>query len=65
MKQAILDDLELELPNGSDDLATIELIGEELGDALSHELVDPLSKLLGLHGILVLNVLKELGGEAG
>ena len=42
MEEAVLDDFELELTHGADDLATIELIDEELCYALAHQLFDPL-----------------------
>ena len=59
-----MDDLELELSDCTDDLPTVELIDEELCHTFAHQLVNPLSKLLGLHRVLVLDVLEELGGEA-
>ena len=60
-----MDDFELKLSDRTDDLTPIELIDEELCYTFAHELVDTLGELLGLHRILVLDVLEELGGEAG
>ena len=61
--QAILDDLELQLAHSTDNLATIELIDEQLGHTLVHQLVDTLLQLLRLHGVVVLDILKQLGRE--
>ena len=56
MQQTVLDDLELERANGSDDLAVVELVREQLGHTLVHELVDTLGQLLGFHGVGVLDI---------
>ena len=61
--KTILNDLELQLANGADDLAPVELVDEQLGDALVHELVDALLELLRLHGVVVLDILEQLGRE--
>lgn len=59
--KAILDDLELELAYGTDDLTAIELVDEELSHAFVHELGNTFLKLLGLHGVGVLYVFEHLG----
>ena len=64
MKESVLNDLELERADGSDDFTSVELVDEELRHALVHKLVDALGELLGLHGVGVVNVSEELGGEA-
>ena len=61
--QSILDDLELQLTNGTYNLTAIELVDKQLGNALVHQLVNTLLQLLRLHGIVVLNVLEQLRGE--
>ena len=61
--KTILDHLELQLPHGADDLAVVELVDKQLGDALVHQLVDTLLQLLGLHRIVVLDVFEELWRE--
>ena len=61
--QTVLDDLELQLSDGSYDLASIELIGEDLCHAFVHELVDALGELLGLHGVGILDVHEQFGRE--
>ena len=63
--QTILDDLELQLADGADNLATVELVDKQLGDALVHQLVDALLQLLRLHGVVVLDVFEEFGRERG
>ena len=65
MQQTVLDDLELERADGPDDLAVVELVREQLGHALVHELVNALGQLLGFHGVGVLDVLEEFRGETG
>ena len=57
--QTILDDLKLQLAYGADDLAVVELVDEQLGDTLVHQLVDTLLKLFRLHGIIVLYIFEE------
>ena len=61
--QTILDDLKLQLAYGADNLAVVELVDEQLGHTLVHQLVDTLLQLLGLHGVVVLNILKQLRRE--
>ena len=56
VQQTVLDDLELERADGSDNLAVVELVREQLGHALVHELVDTLGQLLGFHGVGVLDI---------
>ena len=65
MQQAVLDDLELQLADCSNDLAVVELIDKQLCNALIHQLLDTLVELLGLHWIAVLDILKHFGREAG
>ena len=65
VEQSVLNDLELQLPHGADDLAAVELADEELGHALVHELVDALVELFRLHGVVVFDILEHLGREAG
>ena len=38
--QAVLDDLKLQLADGTDNLAVVELVDEQLGNALVHQLVN-------------------------
>ena len=61
--EAVLNDFELQLSDGADDLAIVELIDEELCHAFVHELVDAFLQLLGLHRVGVLDVLEHLGRE--
>ena len=61
--QAILDDLKLQLSDGTDDAAVVELVDEHLRHTLVHELLDALLELLRLHGVVVLDILEELGRE--
>ena len=61
--QTVLDDLELQLTNGADDLTSVELVDKELGHTFVHELVDAFLQLLGFHGVVVLNVFEHLGRE--
>ena len=63
--QAILDDLELQLTYGTNDLPVVELVDEELCHTLVHQLVDALLQLFGAHGIIVLDVFEELWRERG
>ena len=60
MLQTVLDDLELQLTHSADDTSVVELVDKELGHTFVHELRDTLDKLLRLHRIVVLNILKEL-----
>ena len=61
--QTILNHLKLQLTNGADDLTVVELIDEQLGHTLVHQLVDTLLKLFSLHGIIVFDILKEFWRE--
>ena len=61
--QTILDNLELQLSYGSDNLAVVKLVNEQLCHTLVHQLVDTLLQLLGLHGVVVLDILKEFWRE--
>ena len=58
VQQAVLDDLELQLPDGADDLAAVETVGEELRHALVHQLIDAFVQLLGAHRVGVFDVLE-------
>ena len=58
-----MDNLKLQLSYRADNLATIELVDEQLGDALIHQLVDTLLQLLGTHGIIIDNIFEHLGRE--
>ena len=40
--QTVLDDLELQLSHGTDDLSVVELVDKQLSDTLVHQLVDTL-----------------------
>ena len=64
MLQAVLDNLKLQLAYSTYQLAAVELVDEHLGHTLTHQLVNTLGKLLGAHGISVLNVFKHLRREA-
>ena len=59
MQQTVFDDFELEGADGTDDLAVVELVREQLSHTLVHELVDSFGQLLGFHGIGVLDVFEE------
>ena len=65
VEQAVLDDLELQLSDCTDNLAAVETVGEQLGHALVHQLADTLFELLGLHGVGVLDVFEHFGRETG
>ena len=57
--QAILDNLELQLTDGTHDATTIELVDEQLCHTLVHQLLQTLLELLALHWVIVLDVLEE------
>ena len=57
--QAILDNLELQLTDGTHDATTIELVDEQLCHTLIHQLLQTLLELLALHWVIVLDVLEE------
>ena len=61
--KSILDDFELKLAYRADDFAPIELVDEELCHAFVHQLFDTLVQLLGLHGVVVLDILEHLWRE--
>ena len=61
--KTILDHLELQLTHGTDDLAVVELVDKQLGDALVHQLIDTLLQLLSLHRVIVLDVLEKFWRE--
>ena len=63
--QTVLDHLKLQLPHGTDNLTVIELVDEQLGHTLVHQLVDTLLKLLRLHGVVVLDILEQFWRERG
>ncbi len=65
VQQTVLDYLELQLPHGTDYLAAVELVHEQLGHALVHELLNAFFQLLALHGVGVLDVFEHLGRETG
>ena len=58
--KTVLNNLELELAHGAYNLATIELVDEQLCHTFVHELIDALLKLLRLHRVIVLDVLEHL-----
>ncbi len=60
MLQTVLNDLKLKLTNGADEFTAVELVDEHLSNALTHQLVNTLGKLLGTHGISVLDILEHL-----
>ena len=61
--ETVLDDLELELSDRTDELAAVMLVHEELCNTLAHELVYTLCQLLCLHRVGILDVLEHLGRE--
>ena len=65
MLQTVLDNLKLKLTYSTYKLAAVKLVHEHLGNTLTHKLVNTLGKLLGAHGIGVLNVFEHLGRETG
>ena len=65
MKQAVLNDFKLELPDGAYDFAIIELVYKKLCDTLVHELFYTLVQLLGFHGVAILDLLEHFGRKTG
>ena len=65
MLQPVLDDFELQGAHRADDLASVEVGGEELGHTLVHQLIDALCQLLELQRVGVLDVAELLGREGG
>ena len=63
--QAILDHLELQLTDSTNDLTVVELIDEQLGHTFIHQLVDTLLQLFRLHRVVVLDILEQLRRERG
>ena len=61
--QTILDHLELQLTDGTNDLTVVELIDEQLGHTFIHQLIDTLLQLLRLHRVVVLDILEQLRRE--
>lgn len=59
--ETVLNNLELQLPDRANNLASVHLADKELRHALVHELVDAFVELLLLHGVSVLDVLEHLG----
>ena len=57
--QAILDNLELQLTDGTHDATTIELVDEQLCHTLVHQLLQTLLELLALHWVIILDILEE------
>lgn len=63
--EAVLDDLKLQLTDGTDDTPIVELIDEHLCHALVHQLLDTFLKLLRLHRVIILDILEQLRREGG
>ena len=63
VKQTVLYDFKLQLADRADNLASVELVDEQLSHALVHKLLDAFLKLLGFHGIGVLDVLEHFWRE--
>ncbi len=61
--KAVLDDLKLQLTDGTDDTAVVELVDEHLCHALVHQLLDTFLELLRLHGVVILDILEQLRRE--
>ena len=58
--KTVLDNLELKLTYGADNLATVQRGGEELCNTLVHKLVDTLGELLELHRVGILDIAEKL-----
>ena len=63
MLQAVLDNLKLQLSYRTDNLATVELTDKQLCHTFVHELANALVKLLLLHRVGILDILKHLWRE--
>ena len=63
--ETILNNLELQLADGANDLTVIELIDEQLRHTFVHKLIDAFLQLFGFHWVGILDVLKHLGREGG
>ena len=61
--QTVLNHLELQLTDGADNLAVVELIDEQLGHTLVHQLIDAFLELFRLHRIVVLDVFEQFRRE--
>ena len=61
--QAILNHLKLQLSHCSYDLTVVELVDKQLRHTFVHQLVNTFLKLLGLHGVIILNIFEEFGRE--
>ena len=57
--ETILYDFKLQLPDGADDLAAVELIDKQLSHSLVHELVDTFLELFRAHRVVVFNVFEH------
>ena len=57
--QTILDNLKLQLAYRTHDATAVELIDEQLGHALVHQLLQSFLELFALHGVIVLNILEK------
>lgn len=63
MFKPVLYDFKLKLPYRADYPAVVELVDEQLRDALVHELLYTLLELFGLHRVVVLDVFEQLRRE--
>ena len=61
--QPVLNDFELQLTDGADNLPAIELVDKELGYTLVHELLNTFFELFGTHGVVVFNIFEHLRRE--
>ena len=61
--KTILNNLELQLTYSTNQLTTVELVYEELCNALVHKLFDTLVKLLCLHWVGIFDILEHLWRE--
>lgn len=64
MEESVLNHLELQLSDRTDDFTAIELMDKQLGHALVHKLVYSLFKLLALHGVGILDIHEHFRREA-
>ena len=61
MEKTVLYDLELELADGADNLAPVELVDKQLRHTFVHKLPDAFFKLFRLHRVGVLDVFEHFG----
>ncbi len=61
--QTILDNLELQLPYRTDNLASVELVDKQLCHTFVHQLVDTFGKLFLFHRVGILDILEHLRRE--